>query len=111
MGQVFEAYGASQGVGSAPAGIEGGMIKGTAINTPEITRYQGGGIAGMMPQEPMMMAGGGMVPGVNGGMVPGYVLGVYIKKKLTDTVKTMLESQAKDRGLTLDIRAMPGWYF
>jgi hypothetical protein len=36
------------------------MIKGTAINTPEITRYQGGGIADMVPQEPMMMAGGGI---------------------------------------------------
>jgi hypothetical protein len=97
MGQVFEAYGASQGVGSAPAGIEGGMIKGTAINTPEITRYQGGGIASMMPQEPMMMAGGGMVPGVNGGMVPGYGLGAYIKKKLTDTVKTIVKKAKSEK--------------
>jgi hypothetical protein len=97
MGQVFEAYGASQGVGSAPKGIEGGMIKGTAINTPEITRYQGGGIASMMPQEPMMMAGGGMVPGVNGGMVPGYGLGAYIKKKLTDTVKTIVKKAKSEK--------------
>jgi hypothetical protein len=97
MGQVFEAYGASQGVGGAPKGIEGGMIKGTAINTPEITRYQGGGIAGMMPQEPMMMAGGGMVPGVNGGMVPGYGLGAYIKKKLTDTVKTIVKKAKSEK--------------
>jgi hypothetical protein len=97
MGQVFEAYGASQGVGSAPARIEGGMIKGTAINTPEITRYQGGGIASMMPQEPMMMAGGGMVPGVNGGMVPGYGLGAYIKKKLTDTVKTIVKKAKSEK--------------
>jgi hypothetical protein len=97
MGQVFEAYGASQGVGGAPKGIEGGMIKGTAINTPEITRYQGGGIASMMPQEPMMMAGGGMVPGVNGGMVPGYGLGAYIKKKLTDTVKTIVKKAKSEK--------------
>ena len=87
MGQVFEAYGASQGVGGAPKGIAGQMIRGPSINTPEITRYQGGGIADMMPQEPMMMAGGGMVPGVNGGMVPGYGLGSFIKKKVKDTVK------------------------
>ena len=97
MGQVFEAYGASQGVGGAPKGIEGGMIKGTAINTTEITRYQGGGIASMMPQEPMMMAGGGMVPGVNGGMVPAYGLGAYIKKKLTDTVKTIVKKAKSEK--------------
>jgi len=29
----------------------------------------------------------------------------------TDGVKTMIESQVQARGLTLDIRAMPGWYF
>lgn len=29
----------------------------------------------------------------------------------TDAVKTMLEGKAQTRGLTLDIRAMPGWYF
>lgn len=28
-----------------------------------------------------------------------------------DAVKTMLESEAQARGLTLNIRAMPGWYF
>ena len=82
---LFEAYGDSQNSGAAS--LPGGMIRGTAINTPEITRYQNGGIADMMPQEPMMMAGGGMVPGVNGGMVPGYGLGSFIKKKVKDTVK------------------------
>ena len=29
----------------------------------------------------------------------------------TDAVKIMLESQVQARGLTLDIRAIPGWYF
>lgn len=29
----------------------------------------------------------------------------------TDGVKTMIESQVQAKGLTLDIRAMPGWYF
>ena len=67
MGQVFEAYGASQGVGGAPKGIAGQMIRGTAINTPEITRYQNGGIADMMPQEPMMMADGGIAHFAFGG--------------------------------------------
>jgi hypothetical protein len=92
---LFEAYGESQSGGGTS--LPGGMIKGTAINTPEITRYQGGGIAGMMPQEPMMMAGGGMVPGVNGGMVPGYGLGAYIKKKLTDTVKTIVKKAKSEK--------------
>ena len=36
------------------------------------------------------------------------LLGVVCYK---DTVKTMLESLVKDRGLTLDIRPMPRWYF
>ena len=67
MGQVFEAYGASQGVGGAPKGIAGQMIRGPAINTPEITRYQNGGIADMMPQEPMMMADGGIAHFAFGG--------------------------------------------
>ena len=92
---LFEAYGESQSGGGTS--LPGGMIKGTAINTPEITRYQGGGIAGMMPQEPMMMAGGGMVPGVNGGMVPGYGLGAYIKKNLTDTVKTIVKKAKSEK--------------
>jgi hypothetical protein len=92
---LFEAYGESQSGGGTS--LPGGMIKGTAINTPEITRYQGGGIADMMPQEPMMMAGGGMVPGVNGGMVPGYGLGAYIKKKLTDTVKTIVKKAKSEK--------------
>tara|TARA_R100000541_G_scaffold31803_3_gene40629 strand:- start:509 stop:2296 length:1788 start_codon:yes stop_codon:yes gene_type:complete len=60
LAALAENYASSQGVGSAPQGIAGNMIKGTAINTPEITRYQGGGIADMMPQDPMMMAGGGI---------------------------------------------------
>jgi hypothetical protein len=29
----------------------------------------------------------------------------------TKDVKTMLENQVQERGLTLDIRAIPGWYF
>lgn len=29
----------------------------------------------------------------------------------TDAVKTVLESQVRERSLKLDIRAMPGWYF
>lgn len=29
----------------------------------------------------------------------------------TDAVKTMLENQVQARDLTLDIRALPGWYF
>jgi hypothetical protein len=95
MGQVFEAYGASQGVGSAPAGIEGGMIKGTAINTPEITRYQGGGIAGMMPQEPMMMADGGIAQFSVGGAVKKAIkvgiekgIGVFNKAKKSASKET-----------------------
>ena len=95
LAALFEAYGESQSGGGTS--LPGGMIKGTAINTPEITRYQGGGIADMMPQEPMMMAGGGMVPGVNGGMVPGYGLGAYIKKKLTDTVKTIVKKAKSEK--------------
>ena len=67
MGKVFEDYGASQGDGSAPKGIASNMIRGTAINTPEITRYQNGGIADMMPQEPMMMADGGIAHFAFGG--------------------------------------------
>jgi hypothetical protein len=43
------------------------MIRGAAINTPEITRYQNGGIADMMPQEPMMMADGGIAHFAFGG--------------------------------------------
>jgi hypothetical protein len=95
MGQVFEAYGASQGVGSAPARIEGGMIKGTAINTPEITRYQGGGIAGMMPQEPMMMADGGIAQFSVGGAVKKAIkvgiekgIGVFNKAKKSASKET-----------------------
>ena len=89
---LFEAYGESQSGGGAS--LPGGIIRGTAIDTPEITRYQGGGIADMMPQEPMMMAGGGMVPGVNGEMVPGYGLGSFIKKKVKDTVKKRAKKKA-----------------
>jgi hypothetical protein len=92
---LFEAYGESQSGGGTS--LPGGPITTRAINTPEITRYQNGGIAGMMPQEPMMMAGGGMVPGVNGGMVPGYGLGAYIKKKLTDTVKTIVKKAKSEK--------------
>jgi hypothetical protein len=92
---LFEAYGESQSGGGTS--LPGGPITTRAINTPEITRYQGGGIADMMPQEPMMMAGGGMVPGVNGGMVPGYGLGAYIKKKLTDTVKTIVKKAKSEK--------------
>jgi hypothetical protein len=92
---LFEAYGKSQSGGGTS--LPGGPITTRAINTPEITRYQGGGIADMMPQEPMMMAGGGMVPGVNGGMVPGYGLGAYIKKKLTDTVKTIVKKAKSEK--------------
>ena len=29
----------------------------------------------------------------------------------TEAVKLMLESQVQARGLTLDIKAIPGWYF
>ena len=50
LGALFQSFGASQGVGDAPTGIKGGPITTRAINTPEITRYQGGGIASMMPQ-------------------------------------------------------------
>ena len=60
LAALAENYASSQGVGSAPQGIAGNMIKGTAINTPEITRYQAGGIVDMIPQEPMMMANGGI---------------------------------------------------
>ena len=42
LAALFEAYGESQSGGGTS--LPGGMIKGTAINTPEITRYQGGGI-------------------------------------------------------------------
>jgi hypothetical protein len=38
-----------------------------------------------------------MVPGVNGGMVPGYGLGAYIKKKLTDTVKTIVKKAKSEK--------------
>ena len=92
---LMEAYGESQS--GDGASLPGGMIRGTAIDTPEIRRYQGGGIADMMPQEPMMMAGGGMVPGVNGEMVPGYGLGSFIKKKITDTVKTIVKKTKSEK--------------
>jgi hypothetical protein len=91
LGALFQSFGASQGVGDAPTGIKGGMIKGTAINTPEITRYQGGGIAGMMPQEPMMMADGGIAKFAAGKEV--------IKKKVKEVVKQTAKQikAAKDK--------------
>ena len=48
-----EAFGDSQ---SEYTGTPGFMIEGSGISTPEITRYQGGGIANM---DPIMMADGG----------------------------------------------------
>ena len=88
LGALFQSFGASQGVGDAPTGIKGGMIKGTAINTPEITRYQGGGIADMMPQEPMMMADGGIAHFAKGKEV-------VVKKIIKQTAKQI--KAAKDK--------------
>ena len=106
MGQVFEAYGASQGVGSSPKGIAGQMIRGTAIDTPEITRYQGGGIADMMPQEPMMMANGGIANYSN--EIPEYFLGGLVKigkgilKGGKDYYKKVTKKEAKGKGADVD---------
>jgi len=53
IGAFLKSFGDSQsGYSSTP----GFMIEGSGISTPEITRYQGGGIANM---DPMMMADGG----------------------------------------------------
>jgi hypothetical protein len=91
LGALFQSFGASQGVGDAPTGIKGGPITTRAINTPEITRYQGGGIAGMMPQEPMMMADGGIAKFAAGKEV--------IKKKVKEVVKKTAKQikAAKDK--------------
>ena len=53
IGAFLESFGDSQ---SEYTGTPGFMIKGSGISTPEITRYQGGGIANM---DPIMMADGG----------------------------------------------------
>ena len=87
---LFEAYGESQSGGGTS--LPGGMIKGTAINTPEITRYQGGGIADMVPQEPMMMAGGGIAH---------FALGKEVikkgAKKLSEGIKSLRKKRAKKK--------------
>ena len=90
---LFEAYGESQSGGGTS--LPGGMIKGTAINTPEITRYQGGGIADMMPQEPMMMADGGIAQFSVGGAVKKAIkvgiekgIGVFNKAKKSASKET-----------------------
>ena len=106
LAALAENYASSQGVGSAPEGIAGNMIKGTAINTPEITRYQAGGIASMMPQEPMMMAGGGIANYSN--EIPGYFLGGLAKigkgvlKGGKDFYKKITKKEAKQKGADVD---------
>ena len=114
LAALAENYASSQGVGSAPQGIAGNMIKGTAINTPEITRYQAGGIASMMPQEPMMMAGGGIANYSN--EIPGYFLGGLAKigkgvlKGGKDFYKKITKKEAKQKGADVD-KKKPGISF
>ena len=63
IGAFLESFGDSQsGYSSTP----GFMIEGSGISTPEITRYQGGGIANM---DPIMMADGGIAKFAPGGAV------------------------------------------
>ena len=57
-----ESFGDSQEYTSTP----GYMIEGTSISTPEIRRYEAGGIASL---EPEMMADGGIAKFFNGGKV------------------------------------------
>ena len=78
---LFEAYGDSQSGGAAS--LPGGMIRGTAIDTPEITRYQNGGIADMMPQEPMMMADGGIAHFALGGAAIKKAIAAGVKKGIS----------------------------
>lgn len=63
IGAFLESFGDSQ---SEYTGTPGFMIKGSGISTPEITRYQGGGIANM---DPIMMADGGIAKFAPGGAV------------------------------------------
>jgi hypothetical protein len=87
---LFEAYGESQSGGGTS--LPGGPITTRAINTPEITRYQGGGIADMVPQEPMMMAGGGIAH---------FALGKEVikkgAKKLSEGIKSLRKKRAKKK--------------
>ena len=81
LAALFEAYGESQSGGGAS--LPGGMIRGTAIDTPEITRYQNGGIADMMPQEPMMMADGGIAHFALGGAAIKKAIAAGVKKGIS----------------------------
>jgi hypothetical protein len=87
---LFEAYGESQSGGGTS--LPGGPITTRAINTPEITRYQNGGIADMVPQEPMMMAGGGIAH---------FALGKEVikkgAKKLSEGIKSLRKKRAKKK--------------
>ena len=61
LAMLAEAYANSQNSGDT--GTPGYMIEGMGISTPEITRYQEGGIANI---DPMMMAGGGIAKFADG---------------------------------------------
>jgi len=63
LGRFLESLGDS---GSQSSSTPGYMIKGTSISTPQITRYEEGGIASL---EPEMMADGGIAKFFNGGKV------------------------------------------
>ena len=90
LAALFEAYGESQSGGGTS--LPGGPITTRAINTPEITRYQNGGIADMVPQEPMMMAGGGIAH---------FALGKEVikkgAKKLSEGIKSLRKKRAKKK--------------
>ena len=78
---LFEAYGESQSGGGAS--LPGGPITTRAIDTPEITRYQNGGIADMMPQDPMMMADGGIAHFALGGAAIKKAIAAGVKKGIS----------------------------
>ncbi len=87
LAALAESFGDSQEYTSTP----GYMIEGTSISTPEIRRYEAGGIASL---EPEMMADGGIAKFVGGGIVRG-----AIKKgrKIISDVKKKKADRAQEK--------------
>ena len=89
--------------GSQSASTPGFMIEGSGISTPEIRRYEAGGIASL---EPAMMANGGIANYSN--EIPGYFLGGLAKigkgvlKGGKDYYKKITKKEAKQKGADVD---------
>jgi len=84
LAMLAEAYANSQNSGDT--GTQGYMIQGRGISTPEITRYQEGGIANM---DPMMMANGGIAKFADGSGKKGVI------KRIIKSLKDKAD-QARD---------------